>query len=179
MSSTTTDPATTSTEGQEAPKPTPPPSAPQPQQQSAQPPAQEAPKDGEIRLPDDHPLVKAYSLQKEEIRSLKDQRTDAEKVSDRLAEMEKRANEAEARSLRREVALDPTGDGNSAPLSKDDAALLDTVSDETAMRALAARLAANADSVRTNGNYVPTEGTNPRPRPDEKRSFLREITGKG
>lgn len=171
MSSTTTDPTTTPDPQTEPPKPGPPPAATQ------QPPAETDPT--EMRLPDDHPLVKAYEAQKAEIRSLKDQRTDAEKVADRLSEVEQRAAQAEARVLRREVALDPTGDGKSAPLSKADAELLDTVTDEAAMRALAKRLAADAATQATNGNVVPSEGTNPRPAPDAKRTFLRELTGQG
>lgn len=169
MSSTTTDPSATVTPT-EPPKPTPPANAPQ-QQPAAQ------PVTADTRLPADHPLVKAYNAQKDEIRSLKDQRTDAEKVADRLAEVEKRASEAEARVLRREVALDPTGDGKSTPLSRDDAALLDTVSDEKAMRALAARLAADAAHRRTNGNVVPREGRQQTSASDPKRDFLRGLTG--
>ena len=64
-------------------------------------------------------------------------KTEAEKVAERLAVVEKRAIEAEARVLRREVALEHK-------LPKDDATLLDTITDEAAMRALAARLAAAA-----------------------------------
>jgi len=171
MSSTTTDPTPTTDPQPNPPKPAPP--APATPQTSTDP----APT--EVRLPDDHPLVKTLEAQKAEIRSLKDQRTDAEKVADRLAEVEQRAVQAEARVLRREVALDPTGDGKSAPLSKADAELLDTVTDEAAMRALAKRLAADAANQATHGNVVPGEGTNPRPQPDAKRTFLRELTGQG
>jgi len=81
-------------------------------------------------------------------------KTAEERAADRLAAIERRAAEAEARVIRREVALDHK-------LSKDDAALLDTVTDEKAMRALAARLAAEVPG--SKHNIVPREGNNNRP----------------
>src|SRR5690625_1255102 len=81
-------------------------------------------------------------------------KTEAEKAADRLAEIERRAAEAEARVLRRDIALEHK-------LTKDDAVLLDTITDENAMKALAQRLA--ADSAGKHGNYAPREGNNPRP----------------
>lgn len=134
---------------------------------------------GPVKLPDDHPLVKTLAAQKDEIKALKaaadSGKTDAEKTAERLAEVEKRATEAEARVLRREVALDPSGDGKSSPLSKADAALLDTISDEKAMRALAARLAGESDKKR---NHVPREGNNPTTGSDDRRDFVRRLTGR-
>jgi len=86
------------------------------------------------------------------------QKSEAEKVAERLAKAERAAAEAEARALRREIALEHG-------LSKEDAALLDAVSDEDAMRRLAERLASQAaerDShISNNGAYVPAEGKNP------------------
>ena len=75
-------------------------------------------------------------------------KSEAEKAAERVAEAERRAAEAEARVLRREIALEHK-------LDKDDAALLDALTDEDAMRSLAKRLAAPA----TGKNYVPREGT--------------------
>lgn len=136
--------------------------------------------DGEapMNLPDDHPLVKTLAAQKEQIRALKErtqrldqieesQKTEAEKAAERLSEAERRASEAEARALRREVALDHK-------LTADDAALLDTITDEDAMRALASRLATASDGP---SNYVPREGNNPRPEPDGRRAFADFLTG--
>ena len=57
-----------------------------------------------------------------------------EKAAERLAAAEKAAAEAEAKALRREIALEHR-------LGKDDAALLDSLTDEDAIRSLAARLA--------------------------------------
>lgn len=86
------------------------------------------------------------------------QKSEAQKAADRLAEAERKAAEAEARAARRDVALD-------FKLSKEDAALLDAINDEDAMRALAARLAANSETERKNtGNRDPLAGrtaTNP------------------
>ena len=77
--------------------------------------AGEAPKDGAIRLPDDHPLVTAYARQKAENESLKDkarrldeleeaQKTEAQKLADRLAAAEAKAQAAELKALRSEIA---------------------------------------------------------------------------
>src|SRR5690606_9263553 len=86
------------------------------------------------------------------------QKSEAEKAAERLAKAERAAAEAEARALRRDIALE-------YKLSKDDAGLLDAVSDEDAMRRLAERLAGQAaerDSrVSSHRVYVPAEGKNP------------------
>lgn len=96
------------------------------------------------------------------------QKTEAEKAADRLAKAEQTARDAEARALRREVALEHK-------LSKDDAALLDSIADEDAMRRLAERLSAGAESTKKS-NHVPREGTNPTSSGgDDKRAFTREL----
>lgn len=61
-------------------------------------------------------------------------KTAEEKAAERLAVAENAAAAAEAKVLRREIAIEHK-------LGKDDAALLDNITDEDAMRALAARLA--------------------------------------
>lgn len=92
-------------------------------------------------------------------------KTEAEKVAERLAEVEKRATEAEARASRRDVAIE-------FRLTKEDAGLLDAISDEKAMRALAERLAGEADRKQ---NHVPREGNNPAPGSDPMREFARGL----
>lgn len=57
-----------------------------------------------------------------------------QRAAERLAAAEKAAAEAEAKVLRRDIALEHK-------LTSEDAALLDTITDETTLRALAARLA--------------------------------------
>lgn len=98
------------------------------------------------------------------------QKSEAQKAADKVAQAERRAIEAEARAMRREIAIEHK-------LSKDDSELLDSLTDETAMRRLAERLAAASEDKRTNGNHVPGEGNNPKPSADPKRDFIRGITG--
>src|SRR5690554_217731 len=103
------------------------------------------------------------------------QKSEAEKVAERLAKAERAAAEAEARALRREIALEHK-------LSKEDAALLDAVSDEDAMRRLAARLAEQAAErdkhISNHGAYVPAEGkTPPALNSDQLEQSLRKALG--
>ena len=95
-------------------------------------------------------------------------KTEAEKVADRLADFEKRAAEAESKAARRDVALE-------FGLSKGDAGLLDAITDEKAMRSLAERLAGESDKKR---NHVPREGNTPTETGDDRRDFLRRLTGR-
>jgi len=102
-------------------------------------------------------------------------KTEAEKTAERLAKAEQAAAEAEARALRRDIALEHK-------LSKDDAALLDAVTDEEAMRHLAERLAQQAaeqaSHISTNGAYVPAEGkTPPALNSDQLEQSLRKALG--
>jgi hypothetical protein len=100
------------------------------------------------------------------------QKTEAQKAAERLTKAEQRAAEAEAKVLRREVALEHQ-------LGKDDAALLDGLTDEAAMRALAARLGAGTGK---KSNYVPREGTNPNAAATgagDEREFVRTLFGSG
>lgn len=145
------------TSPKEAPKPTPP--------------AKETDA-SEVRLPDDHPLVTALATLKSENKALKaamdSEKTDAEKNAERLSQVEQRAIEAEARAMRRDVALE-------FRLPKEDAGLLDAITDEEAMRALAGRLSAESDKKR---NHVPREGNTPSETGDDARDFLRRLTGR-
>ena len=97
------------------------------------------------------------------------QKSEAEKAAERLAKAEQRATEAEARALRREIAIEHK-------LGKEDAELLDSLTNEDAMRRLAERLASAAEDKKNNGNFVPNEGNNPSPPTDSKREFLRGLT---
>lgn len=136
------------------------------------PPAAKESDAAETRLPDDHPLVTALATLKSENKALKaaadSGKTEAEKVADRLADVEKRYADADARANRRDVALE-------FRLSKDDAGLLDAITDETAMRTLAERLAGEADKKQ---NHVPREGNNPKAeKSDDVREFTRQLFG--
>src|SRR5690606_21944089 len=69
----------------------------------------------------DYAELKAKAAKLDEIEEAN--KSEAEKVAERLAKAEAAAREAEARALRREIALEHG-------LSKEDAALLDAVTDE-------------------------------------------------
>lgn len=97
------------------------------------------------------------------------QKSEAEKAADRLAKAEQRATEAEAKALRREVALEHS-------LTKGDAELLDALTDEDAMRRLAARLAEASEDKRKNGNRAPNEGrTSPNAGSGDEGEFARQL----
>lgn len=98
-----------------------------------------------IKLPEDHPLVRAYNAQKEEIKSLKGnlaayeqaQMTETERAEARVKAAEERAAQLESANARKDVAIE-------YGLSADDAALLESLTDVDAMRRLADRLARQA-----------------------------------
>ncbi|MEU1761680.1 hypothetical protein [Micromonospora sp. NPDC005652] len=97
-------------------------------------------------------------------------KSEAEKAAERLAKAEKAAQEAEARALRREIALEHK-------LTKDDAALLDAVTDEDAMRLLATRLGQQAEDRKKTANHVPREGSNPAATSSSDANFARDLLG--
>jgi hypothetical protein len=93
-------------------------------------------------------------------------KSEAEKASERLAKAEQTARDAEARAVRREVALEHK-------LSTDDAALLDAIVDEDAMRRLAARLSTGAGGRKS--NHVPREGTSSTSGASDERELARSL----
>lgn len=97
------------------------------------------------------------------------QKTAEQKAADREAAAESRVIAAEARATRREVALEHK-------LTPEDAALLDAITEEDAMRALAARLEKQSDTKKS--NHVPREGMNQTSTADERRAFVRRLTGR-
>lgn len=116
----------------------------------------------------DYKDLKAKAAKLDEIEEAS--KTEAEKAAERLAKAEQTARDAEARALRRDIALEHQ-------LGKDDAALLDALTDEDAMRALAARLGAGTGKT---SNYVPREGTNPAATgAGGEREFVRNLFGSG
>lgn len=100
------------------------------------------------------------------------QKSESDKAAERLSLAEQRATEAEAKALRREVALEHK-------LSKDDADLLDALTDEDAMRRFAERLA-NASEDKRKTHVVPGEGKTPpiAPGDADRRAFVRQLTGR-
>jgi uncharacterized protein (DUF885 family) len=117
--------------------------------------------------------AKANKTAADELAAIKEsQKSEADKVAERLAAAEQKAVAAEARALRREIALE-------SKLSPADAALLDAITDEDAMRALAARLAGQVEDGKKNGNVVPREGTTTTTSADDPmREFARGLFAK-
>jgi len=79
------------------------------------------------------------------------QKTAEQKTAERLAAAERAATEAEAKVLRRDIAIEHK-------LTAEDAALLDNITDEEAMRALATRLAAVNESGARGPRPDPNQG---------------------
>lgn len=101
-------------------------------------------------------------------------KTEAQRATEAMQDAVERAAKAEARALRREVALDPRGDGSMPALSSADAALLDGITDEDAMRSLAVRLATPAPQAP--GNTAPLEGATPKqPLSDDRHAFVQGL----
>lgn len=108
----------------------------------------------------------------DELAQLREQQKTAEqKAADREKAAIERAAIAEAKAVRREVALD-------FGLSKDDASLLDDLTDEDAMKRLAKRLADRDTKDKRKTNRVPGEGTQTPPPSDDRREFIRRLTGR-
>jgi len=97
-------------------------------------------------------------------------KTEAQKAADKTAAAERRAAEAEAKVARRDIAIEHK-------LTAEDAALLDTITDEAAMRALAARLAGAESDKKSQGLHVPGEGKSPASAESEELRVARSLFG--
>jgi hypothetical protein len=109
-----------------------------------------------------------------ELQRLKDsQKSEADRAAERAAQAETRLAELESRVLRRDIALEHK-------LSSEDAAMLDAMTDETAMRNLAKRLAGAAEGEhKKKSNVVPREGTTSSKAADDPvRAFTRDLFGR-
>lgn len=96
----------------------------------------------------------------------------AKTLEDRLAEIEQRAKDAEAKALRSDIAA-------RFGLSTEDRDLFLTGADEETLTAQAQRLSAREADRKKQGNVAPTEGGNPTPGDDraEDRAFVRGLFG--
>lgn len=106
-----------------------------------------------------------------ELQRLQDsQKSEADRAAERAAQAETRLAELESRVLRRDIALEHK-------LSSEDAAMLDAMTDETAMRNLAKRLAGASEGDRKKkSNVVPREGTTtPKPGEEPIRTLVRDL----
>ena len=92
-------------------------------------------------------------------------------ADERLAELEKRYADAEARALRANVA-------NAHGISAEDRDLFLTGTDEETLTAQAKRLAERESERKKRSNHVPREGNPPTVTGDDRRDFLRRLTGR-
>jgi hypothetical protein len=100
------------------------------------------------------------------------QKSAEQKQADRIAQLEKEANDARTEALRFKVA-------SKHGISDEDADLFLTGSDEETLTKQAERLAGKADERKRNGNHVPGEGTTPPPGEAGDRAFARSLFSEG
>ena len=99
-------------------------------------------------------------------------KSEAEKSADRIRALEEQLATAERSSLRFKVA-------SKYGIGDEDADLFLTGSDEETLMKQAERLAVRSDERKKTSNRVPGEGTNPQPKDDPNREFLRQMVGQG
>lgn len=97
----------------------------------------------------------------------------AKTLEQRMAEVEQRAKDAEARALRSDVAA-------KFGVSAEDRDLFLTGTDEESLTAQAKRLSERDSDRKKNSNIVPREGRNPTSKSDraDEREFVRELFGR-
>ena len=98
-------------------------------------------------------------------------KTDAQRQSERLADLEKRYADAEVRALRANIASEHG-------INAEDRDLFLTGADEETLTAQAKRLADRESERKKRSNHVPNEGSNPQPQSDDRREFVRRLTGR-
>lgn len=92
-------------------------------------------------------------------------------AEDRLAELEKRYADAEVRALRANIASE-------YGIGAEDRDLFLTGNDEESLTAQAKRLADRESDKKKRNNHVPNEGSNPQAPSDDRREFVRRLTGR-
>ena len=93
-------------------------------------------------------------------------------LEERIAEMEQRAQQAEAKTLRSDIAIE-------FGISKEDRDLFLTATDEDTLRAQAKRLADRDADRKKNPPPVSKEGTVTDPTDNQDREFARQLFGRG
>lgn len=96
--------------------------------------------------------------------------TEAEKVAARIAKAEQEATAAKAEATRYRIATE-------SKLSAEDAALLEHVTSEDGMRAIAQRLAGAESDKKKQGLHVPGEGKSPASAESEELRVTRSLFG--
>lgn len=97
-------------------------------------------------------------------------KSELQKMTDRLNALEKERDDAAARTLRLEVAAD-------YGIPRDDAELFLTGTDETTLKRQAQRLVDRDTERKKNGNHVPREGANPVIADNDERATARLLFG--
>lgn len=92
-------------------------------------------------------------------------------AEERLADLEKRYADAEVRALRANIASEHG-------INAEDRDLFLTGADEETLTAQAKRLADRESERKKRSNHVPNEGSNPQPQSDDRREFVRRLTGR-
>lgn len=92
-------------------------------------------------------------------------------AEERLAELEKRYADAEVRATKANIASE-------YGISAEDRDLFLTGEDEETLTAQAKRLADRDSERKKRNNHVPNEGSNPSPPNDDRRDFVRRLTGR-
>lgn len=118
--------------------------------------------------PADYDDLKAKAEKLDEIEAAN--KSEIEKAAEARTAAEQRAAKAEADALRWKVAA-------SHGISDEDAELFLTGTDEETLTRQAKRLGERDSTRRKGGNVVPSEGSTPTPKADEKTEFLRSLTG--
>lgn len=95
----------------------------------------------------------------------------AKTAEDRIAELERKYQDAETARLRSDVAA-------KHGISAEDRDLFLTGTDQETLTKQAERLAGKASERKKNSNLAPREGTNPQPAADEMRDFTRKLFGR-
>lgn len=134
-----------------------------------------------VKLPDDHPLVKTLEAQKEQIKKLKErtqkldeleqeQMTEAEKAAARLEAAEDRARELEVANSKKDVVIE-------FGLSKEDAEILEGITDIDAMKRIAARLATATEPVKRSPKPHPAQMQGGDTPPEDDDAIARQFFG--
>lgn len=98
------------------------------------------------------------------------QKSELQKLADRLEATERQRAAAEARALRHEVAAE-------FGITREHAELFLTASDEAALRQQAEAFAGVVEQRKRNGNHVPGEGSTPQTGDTDERAAVRALFG--
>ena len=98
-------------------------------------------------------------------------KTELQKLTEQVAELTAAQQVEAAKAMRYRIAA-------ASGISTEDADLFLTGTDEETIAAQAKRLAERGQQARQQGGYAPNEGRQPPNQPDERRAFVRQLTGR-